>query len=95
MRGKWGAGYRQLQLCLLRCGVQARHDASAGGVASNIDTETHKTGLEPVSDRARNLTDVAQVQLVLCLAWQRLFPGRGRFEACPFWLVVCGHMYIH
>ena len=41
--------------------MQAKHDTSAGGVASNIDTETHKTGFEPVTDRARDLTDVAQV----------------------------------
>ncbi len=45
--------------------LQAKHDASAGGVASNIDTDTHKTGMEPASDRARNLTDVAQVRPAL------------------------------
>lgn len=42
---------------------QARHAASAGGVASNIDTETHKTGMEPGSERQRDLTPVAQVRV--------------------------------
>jgi hypothetical protein len=41
--------------------VQNKHAESSGGVASNIDTDTHKTGMEPVTERARNLTEVTHV----------------------------------
>lgn len=34
----------------------------AGGVAANIDTETHKAGLEPLTERVRDLTAVAEAK---------------------------------
>lgn len=43
--------------------MQNKHAASSGGVASNIDRDTHKAGTEPLTERARNLTEVAHVSL--------------------------------
>ncbi|KAI7841339.1 hypothetical protein COHA_004957 [Chlorella ohadii] len=40
-----------------------KHEGSGGGVASNIDTETHKAGFEPQTERARNLTEVAMEKM--------------------------------
>ncbi|KAL4458635.1 hypothetical protein ABPG75_013500 [Micractinium tetrahymenae] len=36
-----------------------KHADSGEGVASNIDLDTHKAGLEPAGERQRNLTEVA------------------------------------
>ncbi|KAI3435963.1 hypothetical protein D9Q98_002021 [Chlorella vulgaris] len=35
-----------------------KHADSGGGVASNQDSDTHKSGMEPLTERARNLTEV-------------------------------------
>ncbi len=48
--------------CQAMPSMQAKHDAQAGDIGSNLD-ETHKSGMEPVSDRARNLTAVAEVSI--------------------------------
>lgn len=44
------------------CTPQNKHAESAGGVADNIDLDTHKAGMEPAAERQRNLTDVAMVR---------------------------------
>ena len=31
-------------------------------MGTNIDSDTHKSGMEPLTERARNLTEVAQVR---------------------------------
>lgn len=43
--------------------AKAKHDAHAGPLASNINSETHKSGMEPVADRARNLTEVTEAKM--------------------------------
>lgn len=50
--------------CCCRCrpAPQHKHEGSGGGVASNFDTDTHKSGMEPLTERARNLTAVAEVR---------------------------------
>ena len=41
--------------------LQNRHAGSGEGVGSNIDSDTHTSGMEPLTERARNLTEVAHV----------------------------------
>ena len=41
--------------------AQNKHADSGEGVGSDIDSETHKSGMEPLTQRARNLTEVAHV----------------------------------
>jgi hypothetical protein len=41
--------------------LQNKHADSGGGVASNQDSDTHKSGMEPLTERARNLTEVTHV----------------------------------
>lgn len=36
-----------------------KHADSGEGVASNIDLDTHKAGMEPAGERQRNMTEVA------------------------------------
>ncbi|PSC71328.1 CCR4-NOT transcription complex subunit 10 [Micractinium conductrix] len=41
----------------------SKHADSGEGVGSNIDSETHKSGMEPLTERARNLTEVAEEKM--------------------------------
>jgi hypothetical protein len=46
--------------------LQNKHAESGEGVGSNIDSDTHKSGMEPLTERARNLTEVAHVGVREC-----------------------------
>ena len=46
---------------MLLCLQDKASQSGGGGAAASIDTDTHKSGMEPLVDRARDLTAVTEV----------------------------------